>query len=68
MIDKNKPDLIGIPDPEILAQDLWSNGHLSCADAEAKGWFVTQHVETRAAVDSLLREMREQNPDTWPKF
>lgn len=51
-----KDDLIGIPDPWILAEDLRSNGHTSCADAERAGWQMTQHEATRVAVDALLKE------------
>ncbi len=47
-------DLVGVPDPAVLAADMASNGHRSCADAEAKGWTVTTHEETRRRVDALL--------------
>ncbi len=50
-------DIIGIPDPNILASDMASQGHYSCAQAEASGWFVTEHQPTRDAVDALLQQM-----------
>lgn len=52
------PDLIGIPDAQVLARDLQSNGHMSCAQAEAEGWHVTQHAETRKRVDAILTDWR----------
>lgn len=53
-------NLIGIPDPKILALDLFLNGHWSCADAEIAGWYVTEHQETRRKVDALLDEELER--------
>lgn len=52
--------MLGIPDPQILATDLYLNGHFSCADAEADGWYVTEHQETREKVDLLLGEKLER--------
>ncbi len=46
--------MIGIPDPKILAAALFCNGHHSIAEAEAAGWIVTNHFDTRRVVDEIL--------------
>lgn len=51
-------DLVGFPDPQVLAQDMASQGHYSCAEAEAAGWIITNHLPTRQAVDQLLVQLR----------
>jgi len=55
----NRQDLVGIPDPIVLAMDMYSEGHMSCAEAELCGWFVTEHAATRAAVDHILAQCKE---------
>lgn len=46
--------LIGIPNPKILAQDLFDNGFRSCVAAEAAGWLITDYEPTRELVDLEL--------------
>lgn len=54
---KNEKDLVGFPDIKLLAEDMAEQGHYSCEEAEAAGWLVTDHEDTRNAVNDVLDQM-----------
>lgn len=51
-------ELIGFPDPELLAKDMASHGHYSCAEAEDAGWLLTEHEPLRQILDAILARIR----------